>query len=73
VEADQAADAEHGDKAEQHRGRRHSGDVKAEVDRPQHAAEDVVDDQGQQQQATPREEADSEYEVGGRQSFSTSA
>ena len=43
VEAEQAADAEHGEEAEQHRGRRHTGDVEAEVDGAKQAAEDVVE------------------------------
>jgi len=34
------------------------------VKRAQNAAEYVVDDQGEQKEATPHEEADSEYEIG---------
>src|ERR1700674_4124421 len=63
VEAEQTPDSKHRDEAEQHRGRGHAGDVKTNVDGPQQAAEDVVDDQGKQQHAAPRKEADAEYEV----------
>jgi hypothetical protein len=48
VEPKQAADAEHGEESEQHGRRRHAGNVKAEMDGPEQAAEDVIEDKGEQ-------------------------
>jgi hypothetical protein len=60
VKAEQTAHAEHGDEPEQHRGRGNPGDVKSQVDGAQQAAEDVVHDQGEQEQRASHQEADSE-------------
>src|SRR5712692_2263090 len=72
VEPEQATDSEHGDEAEQHGRRRHAGDVEADVYGAKKAAEDVVDDQGEQEEAAPEEEAGAEYEVSSVHALSTS-
>jgi hypothetical protein len=72
VQAEQAARAEHGQEPEQEWRRRHTGDVEAQVQRAQQAAEDVVDDQGQQQETASQQQADSENQVGGAQGRTTS-
>jgi hypothetical protein len=43
------------------------------VDGPEQAAEDVVDDQGEQEESASDEEAGAEDEVGGVQALTTSA
>src|SRR5487761_1768571 len=68
-----AADAEHGEESEQHRRRRYAGNVKAEMDGSQHAAEYVVENQGEQQESAPRQEADAKDQIGDVQSTPTSA
>src|SRR5713101_1357338 len=73
VEPEKAAHTEHGDEAEQHGRGRHSGDVEAQVDGPEEAAEDVVDDQGEQEESASQKEAGAEDEVGGVQALTTSA
>src|ERR1700687_55906 len=50
----------------------HAGDVEAQVDGAEQAAEDVVDDQGEQEHSASDEEAGAEDEVGGVQALTTS-
>jgi hypothetical protein len=73
MESKKAADAEHGEEAEQHGGGGHTGNVKTEVDGSKQAAEDVIEDQREQQESAPREEADAKHQIGNVQSVPTSA
>jgi hypothetical protein len=73
VQAEQPAHAEHGDEPQQDGRRRHAADVESQMESPEQAAEDVVDDQGEQQEAASDEEADTEYEIGGVQASTTCA
>ena len=61
--AEKAADAEHGDEAEQNGRRRNAAEVEAEVDRVQDPAEQVVEDQGEQKEPAPDQKATSKNEV----------
>ena len=60
---EQPADAEHRDEREQQRHQRDAADVEADVERIEDPAQDVVDEDGQQQQAAPDERADNEDQV----------
>jgi hypothetical protein len=73
MESKKAADTEHREKAEQHWGRGHAGDVKAQMDRSEQATEDVIEDQREQQESAPREKADAKDQIGDVQSVPTSA
>src|SRR5579864_520102 len=73
VQPEQAAHPEHGDEPEQQRCWRDPGDVEAQVNGPEEPAEDVVDDQGEQEEAAPQQQAHSEYEVSGAHAPTTSA
>jgi hypothetical protein len=73
MQAKKAADSEHGKETEQHRRRRHAGNVKAEMDGSEQAAEYVIEDQGEQQEGATRQEADSKYQISDVQGVSTSA
>src|SRR6266550_2071770 len=72
VNAKQASDSKHGDKAEEDGGWRNAAEVKTEMEGVQEPAQQVVEDQGQQQQAAPDKEASTEYEIGRAHSLSTS-
>ena len=60
---EQPAHAEHRDEPEEERHQRHAADVEADVERVEDAAEDVVDEDGDQQQAAADQRADDEDQI----------
>src|SRR5216117_3780484 len=60
---EQSADAEHRHEPEQERHERHAADVEAEMERVENSTEDVVDDDGDEQQPAADQRADDEHQV----------